>query len=101
MLDAYREANESRLRIFKDIDRQIKAAEAGGLSRKEIMLALKAGGISQSDIVSILRGYYRPLDISESVARRARDADHPIPKRDIMSIKREYLRQPLYDENAE
>ena len=101
MLDAYREANESRLRIFKDIDRQIKAAEAGGLSRKEIMLALKAGGISQIDIVSILRGYYRPLDISESVSRRARDAEHPIPKRDIMSIKREYLRQPLYDENAQ
>ena len=101
MINAYRDANESRLRIFRQVHKQVRAALLGGTTRAEVFNALKAGGISKIDAQFIMRGYYRPMDISESVARRARQANHPIPRREVMEIKREYLRKPLDDEGSE
>jgi hypothetical protein len=101
MINAYRDANESRLRIFRQVHKQVRAALLGGTTRAEVFNALKAGGISKIDAQFIMRGYYRPMDISESVARRARQANHPIPRREVMEIKREYLRKPLDDESSE
>ena len=101
MVNAYREANEARLRIFKEVRKQINAALLSGVSKAEVFTALKAGNLSKTDVQHIMRGQYRPMDISESVARRARQANHPIPRREVMEIKREYLRKPLDDEGSE
>jgi hypothetical protein len=101
MVNAYRDANEARLRIFKEVRKQINAALLSGVSKAEVFNALKAGNLSKADVQHIMRGQYRPMDISESVARRARQANHPIPRREVMEIKREYLRKPLDDEGSE
>jgi len=101
MIDSYSEANESRLRIFKEVKKQINAALLSGVSKSEVFTALKAGNLSKADIQHILRGQYRPLDVSESVRKRAKQANHPIPLREISQIKREYLRKPLDDEDSE
>ena len=101
MVNAYREANEARLRIFKEVRKRINAALLSGVSKAEVFTALKAGNLSKTDVQHKMRGQSRPRDISESVARRARQANHPIPRREVMEIKREYLRKPLDDEGSE
>ena len=95
MISSYEIANQARFEIFKDIARQVNAARLGGLSDGEILRAYQVGKMPKVDAVSVLKNQYRAMPISSSVAKRARDAGHPIPMKEIKAIAKEYNRRPL------
>jgi len=92
MLDAYADANRSRLKIFKNISRQINAARLSGLGDSEIARALIASKMSKQDVAAIMRGRYVPMKPSPAIIKRARDAGHPVPMKGIGSLMRQYSR---------
>ena len=81
--------------IFKEVLKQVNAARLSGVKDVDIMTALSSGGMTKDDVQHILRGQYRPMNISQSIIKSARSADHPIPLAAIEQIKRKYNRRPL------
>lgn len=90
LVNAYRDANESRFRVYKDIQRQVDAARAGGLSDAEIASSFKTGKMGVDDIKFILAGRYKAMPLSKEVAKKAAQYNHPIPIRKIGQIANEY-----------
>ena len=98
MIEAYREANEARRRVFRDLSLQVKAARLGGLSDEQIYRAYKSSNLSQADIVSALSGVYRPMPLSKSVAKRASEYGHPVPMMELGELFNEYSDLPIRDD---
>lgn len=99
LIDAYREANDSRKRVFRDINRQVRAARLGGMTDAEIIRALKNGNISRQDIKYIMSGKLRAMQVTPEIAKTAKQEGHPIPMQVIKQIAREYNGTPINEQD--
>ena len=70
VLQAYRAASEDAFRAQRQMYGYVKAAEAAGLSKKQIITALKKdSNLGSQELGYILQGKFRPVSLSDKVFR--------------------------------
>lgn len=69
--DAYAAAQRKQDEAFRKMSRIVLSAEAAGMSRMEIMRALRTSNIAQRNITALLRGQSVPVSVSSQAASKA------------------------------
>ena len=70
VLQAYRAASEDAFRAQRQMYGYVKAAEAAGLSKKQIITALKKdSNLGSQELGYILQGKFRPVSLSDKIFR--------------------------------
>ena len=69
ILDAYVQANEAKRSHQARLKNKIDAAIDAGMSRGQVMQALRKTGVSQREMTSILNNRYDPIKVSRSLLR--------------------------------
>lgn len=95
MVDAYRESNLRRLELWKDLRGDYLAAIRRGVPRHQAESVMKNRGVTEKVIEQIARGRYEPLEISDSMEKRAREMKRRIPGIAIRQVQREMHGQSL------
>jgi hypothetical protein len=90
LMDAYEKANESRFRIFNEFNQIINDLRSIGKTDSEIKQILRRAGVS--DVGPIMRGRYKPFEMSSSVRRdmRRKGTYDQYPRREINEIRDRY-----------
>lgn len=110
VLQAYRAASEDAFRAQRQMYGYVKAAEAAGLSKKQIITALKKdSNLGSQELGYILQGKFRPVSLSDKVFRDVyaetaiKGEPRKIPKlpaAELIEIYRSYAGKSLIAEDV-
>ena len=86
LLEAYRDADNARYRVFNQFHQTIEDLRSFGMPDNKIRKVLKDAGVG--GINELMRGRYKPLDISDSVLKdmRRNGTINQLPRKEIRSI---------------
>tara|TARA_Y100000994_G_scaffold4801_1_gene4699 strand:+ start:8931 stop:12881 length:3951 start_codon:yes stop_codon:yes gene_type:complete len=93
--NTFREANEARFRVMRDMYRTVQNMRQLGMSDGEIrrqMRKNKVGNISE-----LMRGVFAPMKISPEIRRRARENDNRLPIPELNQIRNEFRGRSLVE----
>ena len=99
LLEAYEDASEARFRAFREFNQVVEAVRTFGMKDNDIRRALKEAGVG--GINEIIRGVYKPLDVSDSVLddMRRNGTIKELPRAEIRRMitqqRRRRLDEPL------
>jgi hypothetical protein len=99
LLEAYQDANAARFRAFREFNQVVEAVRKFGMKDNDIRRALKEAGVG--GINEIIRGVYKPLDVSDSVLddMRRNGTITELPRAEIRRMitqqRRRRLNEPL------
>ena len=99
LLEAYQDASEARFRAFREFSQVIEDVKKFGMKDNDIRRALKQAGVG--GINEIMRGVFKPLDISDSVLddMRRNGTIGELPRAEIRTLinqqRRRRLDEPL------
>lgn len=99
LLEAYEDASEARFRAFREFNQVVEAVRQFGMKDNDIRRALKEAGVG--GINEIIRGVYKPLDVSDSVLddMRRNGTIKELPRAEIRRMitqqRRRRLNEPL------
>lgn len=99
LLEAYEDASEARFRAFREFNQVVEAVRQFGMKDNDIRRALKEAGVG--GINEIIRGVYKPLDVSDSVLddMRRNGTIKELPRAEIRRMitqqRRRRLDEPL------
>ena len=102
LLEAYEDASEARFRAFREFNQVVEAVRQFGMKDNDIRRALKEAGVG--GINEIIRGVYKPLDVSDSVLddMRRNGTIKELPRAEIRRMitqqRRRRLNEPLPSE---
>jgi len=110
VLQAYSSANEDAFRAQRQMYGFIKAAEAAGLKRPQIIAALKRdSNLGTEELGYLLKGQFRPVTLSDKTFRdvyaETAVKGEPrkiakLPAKELLAIAREYNKRPLVAESV-
>jgi hypothetical protein len=92
-INTYREANEARFRVMREMYRNVENMRALGMSDGEIRRAMKKNKVA--NISELMRGEFVPMKVSSEIRRRVRENDNQLPLGELNSIRYELMRRPL------
>jgi hypothetical protein len=99
LLEAYQDANAARFRAFREFNQVVEDVRKFGMKDNDIRRALKEAGVG--GINEIIRGVYKPLDVSDSVLddMRRNGTITELPRAEIRRMitqqRRRRLNEPL------
>lgn len=92
-INTYREANEARFRVMREMYRNVENMRALGMSDGEIRRAMKKNKVA--NISELMRGEFVPMKVSSEIRKRVRENDNQLPLGELNSIRYELMRRPL------
>ena len=91
-IKGYVEANEARLRAFREMSSYVDDLGTLGLTRARIRRQLKKEKLGNAEINSIMRGRYDPFTPSKDKMEEARRKRHDIPRSELRTLERQMRR---------
>lgn len=102
-ISTFREANEARFRVMRDMYRTVQNMRRLGMSDAQIRREMRRNKVG--DIPELMRGVFAPMKVSSEIRKRARENDNRLPIPELNSIRREFrgrrLDEPLQPEVQE
>jgi hypothetical protein len=92
-INTFREANETRFRVMRDMYRTVQNMRQLGMSDAEIRRAMRKNKVG--NIPQLMRGVFDPMKISSEIRRRARDNDNLLPIAELNAIRSEFRNRRL------
>jgi len=92
-ISTFREANEARFRVMRDMYRTVQNMRLLGMSDAEIRRAMRKNKVG--NIPELMRGVYDPMKVSSEIRRRARENDNRLPIAELNAIRREFRNRRL------
>ncbi len=87
-VNTFREANEARFRVMRDMYRTVQNMRQLGMSDAEIRREMRRNKVG--DIPQLMRGEFQPMRVSSDIRRRARENDNLLPMPELNEIRREF-----------
>jgi len=89
----YREANEARFRVMREMYRNVQNMRQLGMSDSEIRRAMRKNKVG--NIPQLMRGVFEPMKVSPEIRRRVRENDNRLPIRELNALRREFRNRRL------
>ncbi len=92
-LTTFREANETRFRVMREMYRNVQNMRQLGMSDSEIRRAMRKNKVG--NIPQLMRGVFEPMKVSPEIRRRVRENDNRLPIRELNALRREFRNRRL------
>ena len=89
----FREANEARFRVMREMYRNVQNMRQLGMSDSEIRRAMRKNKVG--NIPQLMRGVFEPMKVSPEIRRRVRENDNRLPIRELNALRREFRNRRL------
>lgn len=90
IVEAYRKSEQTRFSLYQDFFDDIQAARRRGVSDREIYNAITSRGVGKDQARLLLRGVYKPYEVTPQMKARLRDLGRKLPVEEMATIQREY-----------
>ena len=84
----FREANETRFRVMRDMYRTVQNMRRLGMSEAEIRREMKRNKVA--NVSKLMRGVFEPMKVGTEIRRRARENDNTLPMAELNEVRREF-----------
>lgn len=104
LVENYRQSNESRFKVWKELYLDATAALRNGVPQDDVEVALESSGLSKDDRADLLDGIYSPTLMTskaqESADRKAESAKREIPWDQIEAVQKEFIGRKLRNDST-